>query len=275
MPMNTYRLAAFDMDGTLLDSNKEILPSSLRAFERALAAGKILALDTGRAVSELSLYHFADMGIRYGSCACGTVIYDFQEEKVLLRRTIPSDLIPLIVEISRKEDLMFQAMLDGVSYVEKKDVDRMDLYQMGVYHPLYLATTSYAEDVRAFALDNRDKINKINLYHADPESRERTRQRLSSLPLDLTFAETTSLECTPRGVSKGSGLLDLCSVLGIPAAAAIGVGDAFNDVPMLEAAGLGIAMGNSNEAALSAAGAVVADNDHDGIAQVIDLYLLS
>ena len=269
MPMNTYRLAAFDMDGTLLDSNKEILPSSLRAFERALAAGKILALDTGRAVSELSLYHFADMGIRYGSCACGTVIYDFQAEKVLLRRTIPSDLIPLIVEISRKEDLMFQAMLDGVSYVEKKDVDRMDLYQMGVYQPLYLATTSYAEDVRAFALDNRDKINKINLYHADPESRERTRQRLSSLPLDLTFAETTSLECTPRGVSKGSGLL------GIPAAAAIGVGDAFNDVPMLEAAGLGIAMGNSNEAALSAAGAVVADNDHDGIAQVIDLYLLS
>ncbi|MBQ3973170.1 MAG: HAD family hydrolase [Lachnospiraceae bacterium] len=273
--MNTYRLAAFDMDGTLLDSDKEILPSSLRAFERALAAGKILALDTGRAVSELSLYHFADMGIRYGSCACGTVIYDFQAEKVLLRRTIPSDLIPLIVEISRKEDLMFQAMLDGVSYVEKKDVDRMDLYQMGVYQPLYLATTSYAEDVRAFALDNRDKINKINLYHADPESRERTRQRLSSLPLDLTFAETTSLECTPRGVSKGSGLLDLCSVLGIPAAAAIGVGDAFNDVPMLEAAGLGIAMGNSNEAALSAAGAVVADNDHDGIAQVIDLYLLS
>ena len=44
---------------------------------------------------------------------------------------------------------------------------------------------------------------------------------------------------------------------------------------MLKAAGLGIAMGNSNEAALSAAGAVVADNDHDGIAQVIDLYLLS
>ena len=67
--MNAYRLAAFDMDGTLLDSNKEILASSLRAFERALAAGKILALDTGRAVSELSLYHFADMGIRYCSCA--------------------------------------------------------------------------------------------------------------------------------------------------------------------------------------------------------------
>ena len=85
----------------------------------------------------------------------------------------------------------------------------------------------------------------------------------------------STMECTPRGVSKGSGLLDLCSVLGIPAAAAIGVGDAFNDVPLLEAAGLGIAMGNSNEAALSAAGAVVADNDHDGIAQVIDLYLLS
>lgn len=273
--MSAYRLAAFDMDGTLLDSDKKIRPSSLQAFERALRAGRILALDTGRAVSELSPYHFADLGIRYGSCACGTVIYDFQEEKVLLRRTIPSDLIPLITEISRKEDLMFQAMVEGISYVEKKDAERMDRYRMGIYQPLYLATTAYAEDVRAFALACSDRINKINLYHRDPESRERTRQRLSHLPLDLTFAETTSLECTPQGVSKGSGLLDLCRVLDIPVSAAIGVGDAFNDVPMLEMAGLGIAMGNSNEAALKAADAVVADNDHDGIAQVIDLYLLS
>ena len=170
---------------------------------------------------------------------------------------------------------MFQAMIDGIGYVEAADVERMDHFRMGVYQPLYRATSSFAEDIRAFALENADRINKINMYHTSPESRARTLERLSGLPLDFTFAETTSLETTPQGVSKGTGLADLCDVLGIPIEEAIGVGDAFNDVPMLKAAGLGAAMGNSNEEAIRAADVVVGDNDHDGIAEVIDKYLMA
>ena len=94
------------------------------------------------------------------------------------------------------------------------------------------------------------------------------------MPLDFTYAEETSFEITPQGVSKGTGLVDLCRVLGVPIEEAIGVGDAFNDIPMLEMAGLGVAMGNSNEAALLAADVVVGDNDHNGIAEVIDRYLI-
>jgi len=271
--MSDYRLAAFDMDGTLLNSQKEIPASAIDACKRAAAAGKILALDTGRAVTELSFYPFGEMGIRYGSCACGTVIYDFELGKVLAVKTIPADLVPIIVEATRQEDLMLQVMVDGVSYVEAADVAQMEHFQMAVYQPLYEATTSYAEDIRAFALEHAHEINKMNMYHATPEGRARTQARLASLPLDFTWAETTSLEATPQGISKGTGLADLCSVLGIPISEAIGVGDAFNDIPMLQMAGLGIAMGNSNEAALQAAGAVVGDNDHDGIAEVIDKYL--
>ena len=65
--MSKYKLAAFDMDGTFLDSRKEIRPSTVEACKRASAAGKILAVDTGRAVSELTLYPFGEMGIRYGA----------------------------------------------------------------------------------------------------------------------------------------------------------------------------------------------------------------
>ena len=272
--MPHYRLAAFDMDGTLLNSDKEIPASAIEACRRAWKAGKILALDTGRAVSELSPYPFSEMGIRYGSCACGTVIYDFTERKVMATRTIPQDLIPILVDVSRQEDLMLQAMVDGVSYVEAADVERMEHFQMGVYQSLYRATSSFAEDIRVFALENAGRINKINMYHASPESRARTLARLSGLPLDFTFAETTSLETTPPGISKGTGLADLCELLGVPIEEAIGVGDAFNDVPMRKMAGLGVAMGNSNEEALRAADVVVSDNDHDGIAEIIDKYLL-
>ena len=173
--MSQYMLAAFDMDGTLLNSAKEIQPSAAAAFKRAIRAGRILALDTGRAVTELRQYPFTEMGVRYGACACGTVIYDFQENRVLAKKTIPAELIPRIVAASREEDLMFQAMVDGISYVEEASVKRMDHYQMGIYRPLYEETTSYAEDVRSFALAHADSINKINLYHTDPESRENLR----------------------------------------------------------------------------------------------------
>lgn len=272
--MPCYKLAAFDMDGTLLNSSKEILPSATDACRRAASAGRIVALDTGRAVSELLLFPLEKMGIRYGSCACGTVIYDFKSHQILAKRVIPSDLVPLLVEASRKEDIMLQAMIDGISYVSTADVKKMSHFKMAVYQPLYESTSSFADDIRSFVLAHAGQINKINMYHTDPASRERTLQRLTHLPLDYTFAETTSLETTPKGVSKGTGLQDLCKVLGISIENAIAVGDAFNDVPMLQTAGLGVAMGNSNESAIKAADVVVADNDHDGIAEVIDRFLL-
>ena len=89
--MSKYKLAAFDMDGTFLDSLKEIRPSTADACKRASAAGRILAIDTGRAVSELTLYPFGEMGIRYGACTCGTVIYDFEQGLVLAKKVIPAD----------------------------------------------------------------------------------------------------------------------------------------------------------------------------------------
>ena len=272
--MSKYKLAAFDMDGTFLNSRKEIQPSTVEACKRASATGRILAIDTGRAVSELTLYPFGEMGIRYGACTCGTVIYDFEQQLVLAKKVIPAEFIPILAEASAKEDLMLQVMVNGISYVEAADVANMPHFQMAVYQPLYEATTSLVEDVRAFAIEHAHEVNKMNMYHATPEGRLRTQERLAHLPLDFTYAEQTSFEVTPQGVSKGTGLVDLCEVLGVPIEEAIGVGDAFNDVPMLEMAGLGVAMGNSNEAALQAADVVVGDNDHDGIAEVIDRYLI-
>ena len=71
--MPTYKLAAFDMDGTLLNSSKEIPSSAIAACKKAHAAGKILALDTGRAVSELSTYPRSSRPIPSRKWASATV----------------------------------------------------------------------------------------------------------------------------------------------------------------------------------------------------------
>ena len=158
--MSKYKLAAFDMDGTFLDSLKEIRPSTADACKRASAAGKILAIDTGRAVSELTLYPFGEMGIRYGACTCGTVIYDFEQGLVLAKKVIPAEFVPILAEASAKEDLMLQVMVNGISYVEAADVANMPHFQMAVYQPLYEATTSLVDDVRAFAIEHAHEQNE-------------------------------------------------------------------------------------------------------------------
>ena len=117
-------------------------------------------------------------------------------------------------------------------------------------------------------------LQKFNLHFAHVEARERVIAELSGVEVELARSETSSLEFSPAGVSKGSGLAELCHITGLPLEATIAVGDSDNDLPILERAGLAVAMGNARERVRQAAGAVVADNDHDGCAEAIRRFLL-
>ena len=269
-----YSLIAMDMDGTLLRSDKTISPAVLSAIHDAVSAGKVAALGTGRPASELAPYREILKDIRYAVLESGSLLYDLQKEKVLLAHFLDPACIPAVLEAVSHEDVMPQAMCGGRSYVNGEDIPRMAHYQMGVYQSLYEETADRVSDIRAFIREHAAGIEKINLYHTSPESRERTAARLADVPAQKTYAEQSSLEISPQGITKGQGLVELCGIPGIPVEQSIAVGDADNDIPMLRAAGLGIAVANANEHVLAAADVVVADNDHDGCAEAIRRYLL-
>ena len=108
------------------------------------------------------------------------------------------------------------------------------------------------------------------------ESRTRTKERVQALalPVEMVDAESSSLELTAIGVDKGVGLTKLCEALGIPVSASIAVGDADNDLSVLRAAGLAVAMGNALDSVKAISDVTVADCDHDGCAEAIYKYLL-
>ena len=269
-----YSLIAMDMDGTLLRSDKSVSPAVLAAIHDAVCAGKAVALGTGRPLSELVPYREILKDIRYAVLESGSLVYDLQEERVLLSHCLDPACIPAVLEAISREDVMPQAMSGGRSYVNGGDISRMAHYQMGVYQGLYEEAAERVPDVRAFLREHAAGIEKINLCHTSPESRERTAARLAAVPAQKTYAEQSSLEISPRRITKGQGLIELCGILGIPVEQSIAVGDADNDIPMLRAAGLGIAVGNANEHVLAAADVIVSDNDHDGCAEAIRRYLL-
>ena len=269
----SYRLIAFDMDGTLLDSKKRISDKVLEAMELAANKGKLIALSTGRSLAELVDYMPVLKHVRYMSLVSGGHVYDSFEKRFIYRSVMSDEIIHRLFETSKLEDTMIQMQTEG-TILNRHKVEIMEHFQIAVYKEMFKKVGTLVDDEFAYYDREHPGVVKLNIYHTDSVARERTKARLRDLDTEQIYSEVTSLEFTNRGVSKGSGLVNLCKSIGIDPSEAICVGDAENDIPALKAAGLGIAMGNASQKVKDAAGAVVSDNDHDGCAEAIMKYLL-
>ena len=268
-----YRIIALDIDGTLLNSRKEVTSVCADAVRQAAEAGKIIVYNTGRAVSELTEFFPLLPDIQWAVYASGAGLYDIQKGKTFALHGIPRADADAILALARTKDLMPQLVIGDRDVIQSSHMARLDHFHMEIYRPLYERAMTLVPDIYAYAENCREEFLKINLYHADPAERVRTREELSRLSVEKAYSEVSSLECSAAGVDKGSGMLRLCGELGIPAAESVSVGDADNDIPMLHAAGLGIAMGNAARHVKDAADRVAADNDHDGCAEAIRMAL--
>lgn len=268
--MSAYRLLALDMDGTLLTSDKRISPRTLDAIRAASARGAYVALSTGRAVTELFEYRAQLRGIvRYASLLSGGLVYDLDHDERISARTFDTELALRVVEQGLAEDAMVHVMTDAHSAATPRDVERMHLIGMSVYQDMFRQQCTYIDDPAAFVRAQEGHVCKINLYHPNAAARAHSRAALADLPLQPVVGEAASLELTPAGVSKALGLKLLCEHLGLSLAQCVAVGDAGNDLDVLQAAGHAVAMGNATPEARAVADEVVADNDHDGIAEVV------
>ena len=269
-----YQLIAIDMDGTLLTSDKRVLPSSTSAVARAMAAGRSVAICSGRSPKMIELDRAAYEGVRHAICCNGTILYDLAEHRVLSAEAFDHETIERVVAAVGEVDAMLDVFSGPEMFCQTDQLARMDHYLMGIYEGLYEATATPVDDVLAILLDPTTSVQKFIYHFADPRERDRARHLVEGLPLELAYSEEASLELSPAGVTKGSGLLALADLLGVPREATVALGDADNDLPMLAAAGLAVAMGNANESVLAAADVVVADNDHGGVAEAIERFLL-
>ena len=268
------KLMALDMDGTLLNSQKEISPKTRSALKRFHDLGGIVALSTGRGMVELRDYpEEIEEFVDYGILLSGAMLYDFNKKETLFYQGLPEDSGREVVRKLLLEDVMIQYMDQDRSVLGQWEFDHMDDYHILAYKPMYERVGTFVKDMRQYALDHIAGVAKANFYHRDPEARLRSKDRIKDYPVTVAFTEKTSLEVSPLGVSKGKGLEMLCSHLGYDLADSVAVGDSNNDLTVLQTAGLSVAMGNATQEILSVCDMVVADNDHDGIAEIVDFLL--
>ncbi|KRM87507.1 Cof-type HAD-IIB family hydrolase [Lacticaseibacillus thailandensis] len=123
-------------------------------------------------------------------------------------------------------------------------------------------------------LAGEDPIHKVLVMGEEPDIDvlQATLADRPELDLALSRSKPTYLEITHRGVTKAAALAFLRDYFKVPLAATLAIGDGGNDLPMIQAAGVGVAMGNGAAALRQAADAVVADNNAGGVAEAINRF---
>lgn len=274
--MEQYKLIAFDMDGTLLNSQKKITDKTCEAIQKAIDAGIIVILNTGRCVAELEEYMDVLKNIQYINSTSGALVYDRKSDKDIYSSALDVDTVKAILDIVSSKNVMID-FFTRESIVQRDKIEKMEQYRMEVYRDMFERVTVKWEDICGQYLEKPFPVAKLNIYHTSEEARNYTRQRIEELQLgvEMVNAETTSLEISAKGIDKGIGLEKLCQYLNISLSQTIVVGDADNDIGAMKKAGLAVAMGNANERIKELADVMVADNDHDGCREVIEKYIFA
>mgnify|MGYP003586257454 CR=1 FL=1 len=266
------KLLALDFDGTILDSGKKFPVESVNAlYDLAHNDVKIVA-SSGRGLAELADYSREMQVFHYGILSSGGLVYDFCKKKILSQQNMELDNALQIIAAGRQEHAMVHVLTTDISAVQQDVLPYMDQFKMGVYQGMFNRIAKPVEDIAAFVHNHAHDLLKVNLYHRSPVSRLRNRKHLQGLGVNMADAETTSLEFSQAGISKAYGLQVLCEHLHLSCKDCAAIGDAPNDLEILQAAGFSIAMGNALSCVKSTCDVVTTDNDHNGVFHAIRQY---
>ncbi len=268
-----YMLAAMDMDGTLLNTDHRFTPYTVRALEKAARAGKALAFCTGRCLSELWAHFEAVPAIGYAIGENGGCLYDVKAKKVLYQLAMKRETAVAMLDLAMEYDVIPQCFMSGQSYMQLRRMEDLAPHHVADYEAVFRAGTIFVDDVISMAR-GRDDVEKINIYFARAEDKADFNRRSKDLDLFIADSLGYGYEASPREATKSAGLARLCEHLGIPIGQSLAIGDGGNDVDLMRAAGLSVAMGNATEAVKAAADAVTEDCDHDGAAKAVLRYML-
>lgn len=272
---NEYRLIALDMDGTLLNSRHEITPRAKRAIETILEQGKQVVFSTGRCIGEMETYLEAFPGMGYLICESGACVYDLQKKKSLARIPISPRLVCKIISCIEDADIMASFFMGNRSFMDAAYMSRLEEFGLGGLDEVFDRSVVRVAALFDFYRENPLEVEKINLFFNNRKDRAATLTKMSRLPLSLASSLAGNLEINDLKADKGEGLRILCRHLGIPMEQVIAVGDNSNDIGLLKAAGLPVAVGNAIPGIRALAKVVVADCDHDGAAAVMEEYMLA
>lgn len=260
-----------DMDGTLLDSDKQVSPSLRKLLSRMIDAGNRLVLSSGRTQSSIEKA-IHRIGLTFPGMFIistnGNAVYDCDAGRFLFEKTVPVDIAQGIIDLAHKHGLHIQSYTDSHVICEK------DNAEIAFYKRATGMDAIVTDDIMKTVGKPPCKLLAISLQSRS--CLEPLRQEVLEKYADTITALYSCdqyLEFFDKTAGKGNAIRYVCDYLNIPIANAVAAGDAENDISMLDAAGIGVAMANADRQVKEHADYITADdNDHDGLADAIRTY---
>lgn len=266
-----YRMLVLDLDDTLLKDDRTVSELTRRRLLEAQQQGMIVVLASGRptyamqhlakelCLAEYGGYFISFNGARITSCA---------DQHILLSVDISHAQMCKLFDLAQEHGVYIQTYTEDHILVSKdneytqieKEITGMDVVECADFKAEIPKTA-----VKAMMLEHPDRLKQV----------EQALRPVIKDELYMTITKPFFLEFMNPAVDKGKSLVTLAAHLGISMEQVIAVGDSYNDISMIEAAGLGVAMGNAVEAVKQAADYETDDNEHDGVARVVEKFFLN
>ena len=272
--MKKAGIIALDLDGTLLNSRKELSRVNLQVLEKAAAKGFVIVPTTGRFYGGMPACIKAMPFVEYAITINGAQVQDLAEQKTVYQAELPCEQAVSIMEWLDKFPVIYDCYMDNDAFMtasqkEKIDETIEDEHYRSMFHRLRRPVPELKEYIKG-----RSGVQKIQFFTKDADLRLHLLEELPKVFKDIAVSSSSSqnVEINQIKATKGLALVALADYLGVDKAHTIAMGDGLNDISMLEMAGIGVAMANGCYEALEASDWVTSHCDGDGVAVAIEKY---
>ncbi|MFA9556949.1 Cof-type HAD-IIB family hydrolase [Evansella sp. AB-rgal1] len=266
----TYKMIVLDLDDTLLKNDHTISPKTKQALMEAQQKGVKVVLASGRATyamekyrKELQLLENESYILSYN----GAKIINCKTNEELFSSGLVPDIVRNLYDVSCRENVYIHTYVgDSIVTAKPNQYNEKESRITGLplIHEENFVQAIQEPVVKVVMMEDPEKLVLV----------EQTLKEELSEHLSITRTKPYFLEFIEYGVTKGSSISKLIDLLGIKREEVIAIGDSYNDLEMIEFAGLGVAMGNAPDEIKQKADFVTESNENEGVAYVIDRFIL-
>lgn len=272
--MSEYKMIVLDLDGTLTNRNKEITPKTKETLMKAQEQGKIVVLASGRPTygvmplaEELHLEDYGGYILSFN----GGIIMNCKTKEVVFSRQIPAESNGKIIDLAQENNVSILTYENRTLLTNRPEDQYVQLESRINILKIISMTT---EELKAYVTFSVPKFLMTDdgdyLAMVEPKVKAALGKNFSVYRSDPFF-----LEILPKGIDKAQSLERLLAVIGVKREEMIACGDGYNDLTMIQYAGLGVAMGNGVLPVRKAADYITLTNEEDGVAHVVEKFMLS